>query len=80
MDKQEESIKLHLSASKILSFLINDMLDYAQLSAGQFRKLIKQFDLVSSIDDIVRIMAFKAEELDLTINIDLSSLVPNRQG
>ena len=32
--RQEESTRMHLSATKILSFLINDMLDYAQLSAG----------------------------------------------
>ena len=29
-----ESTSLQRSASKILSFIINDMLDYAQLSAG----------------------------------------------
>ena len=60
------------SASKILGLLINDMLDYAQLSAGQFRKFIKQFNLYESIEDIVRIMRFKADQLgvDIEINID----------
>ena len=48
------------------------MLDYAQLSAGQFRKFIKQFNLYESIEDIVRIMRFKADQLgvDIEINID----------
>lgn len=32
--EQEESTNMQMSASKILCFLINDMLDYAQLSAG----------------------------------------------
>ena len=58
---------MQVSATKVLNFLINDMLDYAQLSAGQFRKFVKKFDLVEAIDDIVKIMKFKAKELNINI-------------
>lgn len=33
-----ESVKIQMSGEKILSFLVNDILDYAQISAGKFRK------------------------------------------
>ena len=39
--KQEDSTSMQMSATKILGFLINDMLDYGQLSAGKFRKFYK---------------------------------------
>ena len=32
--RQENSSNVQMSAVKVLSFLVNDMLDYAQLSAG----------------------------------------------
>ena len=54
--KQEDSTSMQMSAAKILGFLINDMLDYGQLSAGKFRKFYKQFNLKDSIDDILKIM------------------------
>ena len=44
------------SGIKILSFLINDMLDFAQISAGKFRKFVQRFDVVESIKEIVNVM------------------------
>lgn len=43
------------------------MLDYAQLSAGQFRKFINRFNLVDSVDEIISIMRFKADELGIIL-------------
>ena len=54
--------------------LIHDMLDYAQLSGGQFRKLMSTFNLIKTIEDIVKIMKFKASELGIKISIDVSAL------
>ena len=34
----EETSKVQRSSSKILCFLVNDILDYAQLKQGKFRK------------------------------------------
>ena len=46
LNKMEDSTNMLVSGNKILGFLINDMLDYAQLSAGSFRKQAKKFDLI----------------------------------
>ena len=46
--RQEESTKVLSSSVKIMNFIICDMLDYAQLGAGQFRKFIQKMNLVES--------------------------------
>ena len=65
---------MQVSASKILNFLINNMLDYALLSAGQFRKFVKKFDLKESIDDVVKILKLKADELNINIQVNLHKI------
>ena len=56
---------MQLSATKILTFLINDMLDYAQVSAGQFRKQVREFDLIKSVDDVIKMMQLKSNGLNI---------------
>ena len=43
------------------------MLDYAQLSAGKFRKNYTRFNLVESVCDIIDVMDFKAQELGIRL-------------
>lgn len=49
------------SSANMMSFLVDDLLDFAQLNAGQFRKIIKQFDVKDAIQECVRIQAEKAK-------------------
>ena len=49
------------------------MLDYAQLSSGQFRKFFKKFNVVDSVEDVVSIMKFKAEKLGVEIYINFDN-------
>ena len=57
------STNVQLSSVKILGSLVNDMLDYAQLSVGQFRKIITNFNLKECVNEIINIMKFKADEM-----------------
>lgn len=45
-----------MSSEKILSFLVNDILDYAQISSGKFRKLFQQFNIKDCVLDIIKIL------------------------
>ena len=54
-NQQMESIKVQSSSTKILNFLVNDMLDFAQMRSGKFRKNIYNFDLKEAINEIVSI-------------------------
>jgi signal transduction histidine kinase len=49
------------SSTKILTFLVNDMLDFAQLRSGKFRKDLFNFDVREAIAEIVNIQMLKAE-------------------
>jgi len=49
------------------------MLDYAQLSAGQFRKFFSKFDAKLSVQEILDIMKFKAYELGVKLVINFES-------
>ena len=40
-----ESIMIQSSSTKILNFLVNDMLDFAQLRNGHLRKDINNFNI-----------------------------------
>lgn len=46
-----------------MSFLVQDILDYAQINAGKFRKIFSKFNLKDSIEEILLIMKYKAEQL-----------------
>lgn len=77
--KREKSTTLQLSATQILNFLVNDMLDYAQLSSGQFRKFFKKFNLIDSVKDIVNIMKYKADEFGIDIRLDFNNFELSHQ-
>lgn len=44
-----------MSSEKILNFLVNDILDFAQLRGGKFRKNKEIFNLNDSINEIISI-------------------------
>ena len=66
---------MQISSTKVLGFLVNDMLDYTQLTAGKFRKSIKKFDLIESIQAVRQIMELKAVELGINIIITTTQLI-----
>ena len=65
--RQIQSTAIQNSAVKILNILVNDMLDYAQLSSGKFRKNYTRINLVDSISEIIEVLNYKASELGITL-------------
>lgn len=47
---------------------VEDILGYAQLKAGKFRKTIKKFNIKRAIDDIVQIQLYQAETKKIRIS------------
>ena len=52
----------------MMGFLVDDLLDYAQLKNGKFRKVIKKFDLREAIEEVILIGSEKAKMLGITLN------------
>jgi len=59
-----------MSSTKVLRFLVNDILDFAQIRAGKFRKDISQFDIKEALEEIKLILLFKAEQSGIDIEMD----------
>jgi len=38
-----------------MSFLVDDLLDFAQLDSGKFRKVISEFDLKDAVEEVISI-------------------------
>lgn len=56
MSRFTESYKIQKSSERVLNFLVDDILDYAQIGAGNFRKRVTTFELQKSIDQILKIL------------------------
>ena len=66
-NENQETSKVQKSSSKILCFLVNDLLDYAQLKQGKFRKDCTQFDIYEAIEEIIQVQMLKAEFLEIDL-------------
>ena len=44
-------------STSLMGFLVDDLLDYAQMQNGKFRQVIKEFDLREAIEEVVLIQA-----------------------
>ena len=55
------SNKIGESSANIMSFLVNDLLDFSQLNAGKFRRKIEDVNIKEAIEEVISIMKEKAE-------------------
>ena len=44
--------------------MVQDLLDYAQIKSGKFRKNIQEFNLISAVEEIMLIQQRKAKDND----------------
>jgi signal transduction histidine kinase len=55
-----QSNKISDSSTGMMGFLVDDLLDFAQINAGKFRKVCKEFDLREAVDEMISIQHEKA--------------------
>ena len=67
LKQQKDCLGIKISSERILSFLVNDILDFAQLKAGKFRKNIQTFSIEKVINEMIKIFAFKAEQMAISV-------------
>ena len=60
MFEYTETVDIQMSSSNILNFLVNDILDFAQVKDGKFRKNLEIFDLKESVEEIIAVQKYKA--------------------
>ncbi|GHT09875.1 hypothetical protein FACS1894170_01150 [Planctomycetales bacterium] len=74
--KQTEYTRLINDAGKSLLFLINDILDFSKIEAGRFEIDTEPFDLLATAESVLEILASRAQNRNLELNIFLDRNLP----
>ncbi len=65
------------NAGKSLLSLVNDILDFSKIEAGKMEIIPTDYDLSSTVNDLINMMAKKAEDKGLTLNINIDENIPH---
>lgn len=60
LDKLKAGLKVQESSTEMMTFMVQDLLDYAQIKAGKFRKNIYRFDIRNAIESVMCVQRKKA--------------------
>ena len=60
MTKLRSGWKIQQSSANVLTFIVQDLLDYAQIKSGKFRKNIMEFNVINAVEEIMIIQQRKA--------------------
>ncbi|MEM7509470.1 MAG: ATP-binding protein [Bacteroidota bacterium] len=73
---QQEYLKTLLASAEQLLGLINDILDFSKIETGAITFESIDFNLVQLLDDVERVMKFKAEEKELALSFSVDKQTP----
>ena len=58
----------------MMEYLIQDLMDYSQIKAGEFRENLKNFDIRNTVEEAMGILKTKADAKNLTLEHNFESL------
>ena len=58
----QDGLEIQESSANLMSFMIQDILDYSQIKAGKFRKNIKAFNIRDTVKQVMKIQQKKAQD------------------
>ncbi|MEM8898516.1 MAG: ATP-binding protein [Bacteroidota bacterium] len=73
---QQEYLKTLLASAEQLLGLINDILDFSKIETGAISFESIDFNLAQLLDDVERVMKFKAEEKELNLSFSVDKGTP----
>ena len=65
------------NAGKSLLSIVNDILDFSKIEAGKLEIIPTNYDLSSSINDLVNMISKRAEDKHLTLNTNIDHNIPH---
>ncbi len=75
--EQREYLSLVKSSAESLLTLLNDILDFSKIEAGKLDLDPIPFDLRDCVDDVVKVLGFRAEQKGIELVSDIDADVPN---
>jgi len=76
MDEQRENLALAKSSASSLLEIINDLLDFSKIEAGKMEIEKEPFNLVSSLEDLIRTLKIRADQKGIGLFLEWGSKVP----
>jgi signal transduction histidine kinase len=68
MEKLKNGWKIQQSSANILTFIVQDLLDYAQIKSGKFRKNIMEFNVITAVEEVMIIQQRKAQDNSIRLH------------
>ncbi len=65
------------NSGKTLLSLINDLLDFSKIEAGKMEIIPVEYELSSTINDLINMVRSKAEDKGLELNVNVDSQMPH---
>ena len=65
------------NAGKSLLSIVNDILDFSKIEAGKMEIVPANYHLSSMVNDLVNMIAKRAKDKNLALNIDIDKNIPN---
>ncbi len=75
--EQREYLKMVKGSADSLLTLLNDILDFSRIEAGKFDLDQVDFNLRESLNETIRILAVRAHQKDLKLELEVSPSVPD---
>ena len=79
MSELKSGWKIQHSSANVLAFIVQDLLDYAQIKSGKFRKNINEFNLISAVEEIMLIQQRKAEDNQIKFHATFENIMSDKE-
>ena len=80
IDELESGFMIQDSSTDIMNSMIQDLLDYAQIKVGKFRKNITSFNLREVIEKVVSIMRNKGQAKGIAMPIVYENIAESHEA
>ena len=70
-------MKIQDDSLTMLIFIVQNMLDYAQIKSGKFRKNITKFDLRTTVQKIINMQKLQAQDKEIYLYAEYSGFNNN---
>lgn len=75
-EEQKEYLRIIKDSGEHLLALVNDVLDFSKINAGQMRFESVDFDVKSTLQDVLKAFRLAARKKNLALNLDLDEYLP----
>ena len=77
MDRLNEGREVQQNSAKFMNFIIQDLLDFAQIKEGKFRKNLQVFNIRNSIEKVMCIQKQKAIDKHIEFKVRYLNISEN---